>query len=126
LESGERPAQPALPTTTTDNEKEVMSSEAPTKHSGFVSAFWDNGEPSDEVRRLNAQVPELMGRTEVARVLGVAPTNLEKICPVLPPPALRPACGPLWRADLIRAFAAERKLKASARPMTREGNAHGA
>jgi hypothetical protein len=63
-----------------------------------------------EMARANAEVPELMGATEVAQELGVKQTNMRKI-PGLPEPCTVLIRGALWRADVIREFAAEREVR---------------
>lgn len=64
------------------------------------------------IRQLNGKVPELMGATEVAAELGVAQSNLPKISG-LPPHATTLGRGRIWRADVIRTFAEERRKRQS-------------
>ena len=57
----------------------------------------------------NKRVPEMMGATEVAKELGVSRANLRKVAG-LPEPAINYLSrGELWRADVIREFAAKRR-----------------
>ena len=63
------------------------------------------------VEALNAAVPELMGRLEVARELGVEPTNLDKVVGVPEPIPQELRRGALWRADVIREFAEWRRSR---------------
>jgi hypothetical protein len=60
-----------------------------------------------EVKKLNAKVPELMGATEVAKVLGVNQQNLNKVAR-LPEHVTTLSRGRVWRADVIHAFARKR------------------
>lgn len=62
-----------------------------------------------EVRRLNARVPELMGLSEVAKELDIKTNNIAKIAGL--PAAVDQDLerGRLWRADVIRAFAQDRR-----------------
>lgn len=62
-----------------------------------------------KVKRLNAKVPELMGATEVASELGVKRQNLNKVVGLPDPVPQELARGMVWRADLVREFAAERR-----------------
>jgi hypothetical protein len=63
---------------------------------------------ADYVAELNEQVPELMGVKEAAAEIGVLTSNIDKVAD-LPDPARHIASGRLWRADVIRTFAAERR-----------------
>lgn len=54
------------------------------------------------------KLPEIWGVTEVSRELGVAHSNLSRV-PGLPEPDQVIAAGRLWRADVIRKFARERR-----------------
>lgn len=60
-----------------------------------------------EIRKRNNRVPELMGPVEVAEVLGVHPNNIDRVAH-LPEPAQELSRGRVWRADVIREYAAER------------------
>jgi len=62
----------------------------------------------NEVAKLNRKVPELMGAIEVSRELGIKRNNLNKIAR-LPEPCQVLDRGQVWRADVIREFAAERR-----------------
>lgn len=59
---------------------------------------------------LNSKVPELMGAKEVAAELDVAVSNLDKI-PRLPEATQRIGAGRIWRADVIREFADDRRKR---------------
>lgn len=62
------------------------------------------------VARLNREVPKLMGVREVAELLGVETSNLDRVAG-LPPHATRLSRGRVWRADLIREFARKRRRR---------------
>lgn len=62
----------------------------------------------ERTKRLNRNVPELMGATEVAEVLGVNQQNLNKVAR-LPASCADLMRGRVWRADLIHEFAARRE-----------------
>jgi hypothetical protein len=68
-----------------------------------------------QVRRKNAQVPELMGLSEVAAELGIKTNNLAKIVGLPEPIPQELERGRLWRADVIREFAAERRERGPGR-----------
>jgi hypothetical protein len=61
-----------------------------------------------EVARANKRLPEIMGAKEVAAELGIEVSNLERQSR-LPAAAADLACGRIWRADVIRKFAIERR-----------------
>lgn len=64
-----------------------------------------------QVARKNKQVPELMGRYEVAQLLKTKTNNVNVIVglPAAIPQTLRR--GDVWRGDVMREFAAERAAK---------------
>lgn len=61
----------------------------------------------DLVKRLNADVPRLIGTTKVAEMLGVAPPNLDRVAG-LPEPAQDDGHRRLWREDVIELFVRDR------------------
>lgn len=68
----------------------------------------------DRVRNLNSEVPLLMGASEVAAELGVATPNIDKVANLPAPIPQKLQRGRLWRADVIRRFAAKRREKGAA------------
>jgi hypothetical protein len=64
----------------------------------------------EEVARLNAEVPDLVGTNQFATMLGVGATNIDRVSG-LPAAALNRSGGRLWRADVARAFAAGREKR---------------
>ena len=59
------------------------------------------------IKLLNDQVPDLIGTKAVASILGVAPSNIDRV-PDLPEAAQDADRGRLWRRDVIELFARER------------------
>lgn len=53
---------------------------------------------------------DLWGHGDIARELGVSDGTVTnwRGKPTFPPPAAEPSCGPVWEADLVRAWARER------------------
>ena len=77
-----------------------------------------------QVARKNKQVPELMGRHEVAELLDTAPNNISVVVGL--PAAIdnhgnKLKRGDLWRADVMRDFAAERAAKKEEARRRRDG-----
>jgi hypothetical protein len=66
-----------------------------------------------QIARKNESVPELLGAKEVADELGVRVSNLERVVG-LPAEVGDLACGRIWRADVIRPFADERRERRAA------------
>lgn len=64
----------------------------------------------NRTERLNKEVPPLMGVSEVAELLGVTTSNLDRVAG-LPPAARRINAGRIWRADLIREFVRQREKR---------------
>ena len=64
-----------------------------------------------KVKRLNAKVPQLLGASEVAAVLGVKRANLRKVANLPEPVEWSKGLGrgDLWREEAILEFAAERR-----------------
>lgn len=52
------------------------------------------------------QLPELVGRSQTAEILGVGTTNLGRQFPDLPEPEQRIGARPVWRRSTIEQYAA--------------------
>lgn len=72
----------------------------------------------EKVRELNAQVPALIGSNGFAELLGVAPSNLDRVAG-LPAHAAQLGRGRVWRVDVAEAFAAQRRAPNGARARTK-------
>jgi hypothetical protein len=67
------------------------------------------------VAAMNKRVPELMGLNEVAEELGVATNNVRTVRDLPAPIPQDLKRGDLWRADVVRDFAADRRKNLTAR-----------
>ena len=76
-----------------------------------MSTTIENPMTEAEVARLNSRVPECIGATEFAQMLGTNRSNLRKIARL--PEAIEwskdLARGEMWRRDVAERFAAERR-----------------